>query len=87
MGRGTFADNSRRPRPVAEPPAGSVELVFRAAGHGVAFLRLGDPRVRAWADAAHPYVRGEAVQRIRPGHEFDALVCVDSVSVARYVPP
>lgn len=89
MGGGTFADNSRRPRRVPATPAGSIEETFRQAGYPVAFLSLEeplDPRVRVWAGAEHPYFRGDAVRRMRPGYEFDALVYFDSVSVATYVP-
>jgi hypothetical protein len=35
-------------------------------------------------DAEHPYGRGDAVLRMRPGREFDALIYVDSVTVATY---
>jgi erythromycin esterase len=87
MGRGTSGDNFRRPQPVAEPPEGSIERVMRQAGHTVAWLRLrdaDDQGVRRWMEAEHPYVRGDAVQRMRPGREFDALIYVDSVSVAKY---
>jgi erythromycin esterase len=88
MGGGAFADNVRRPRRVATRPTGSLEETFRRAGYPVAFLRLvtpAEPAVRAWADAEHPYLRGDVVRRMWPAREFDALVYVDSVSVAHYV--
>jgi erythromycin esterase len=87
MGRGTVGDNFRRAQPVAEPPEGSIERVMQHTGHAVAWLRLREPGndgVRRWMEAEHPHVRGNAVQRMRPGREFDALIYVDSVSVARY---
>lgn len=68
-------------------PEGGIERVMAAAGHPVAWLDLGPAAVgavRPWGDGEHWYVRGDAVQRMRPGRECDALVYVDGVSVAAY---
>lgn len=88
MGGGTFADNSRRARTVPDQPAGSIEATMRRAGFPVAFLRLGPSasrEVRDWAGVDRPYIRGPDIFRMRPGHEFDALIYVDRVSVANFV--
>jgi erythromycin esterase len=83
MGRGTIADNSRRPRSVIEPPADGIETVFRRSGHSAGLLLLRNTRsaaVRRWAQSNLPYVRaGLAVDSLIPGREFDALIYVDAV--------
>jgi erythromycin esterase-like protein len=88
MGSGEFVDNSRRPRTIPEPPAGSIETVFAGAGHPEGLLPLGwkSSDVGAWADREHAYLRGDQIFRMRPGQEFDALVWFAKVSPATYPP-
>lgn len=83
MGRGTVADNSRRPREIIPHPPGSIEETFRSAGHPMALLLLRD--VPGWAAQPRPYIRAFAtVDSMRFGREFDALVFVDSVGSPAY---
>ena len=83
MGSGTFADNSRRERPVAEAPPDSIERLLARTGAAAAFLPLTNTKneaLRRWADGEHPYIRGSSVATMRPGREFDALLYIDKVS-------
>jgi erythromycin esterase len=87
MGGGSFADNFRRPRPVAPPDTLGLESVFAQAGFPISWLALrGSPnqQVSRWANAWHTYSRGDVRMRIRPAREFDALVYFDSVSPPAY---
>lgn len=85
FGRGTVADNSRRPREIPPPARDALEAPFEEAGHAMSWLSLdASPDVLAWAAVEHPYHRGWSVQRMRPGHEFDALVYVREVRPPEY---
>lgn len=89
MGGGTFADNSRRERPVATPDTSGIEAAFARAGHPVGWMLLTgarNPGLAAWAREEHPYVRGGSTARMRPGLEFDALVYFQRVSPPTYLP-
>src|SRR5690606_35089206 len=83
MGRGTVADNRRRVREMAPPPAGGIEALFAAAPHDAAYLILTgstDSAATRWAASPRPYLRmGLERREMVPAREFDALFHVDSV--------
>lgn len=86
LGRGTVADNSRRPREVVPLPAGALEgFLGRAPGSYLVLRGNADPGVREWAAASHPYLRmGLDTLEMTPAREFDALFYIDSVGVPDY---
>jgi erythromycin esterase-like protein len=86
MGRGSIADNARRPRAVGAVPENSLEA-HMARGPGTYLVLRGnrDPAVGTWANAEVPYLRmGIDTMALTPAREFDALFYVDSVSVPTY---
>jgi erythromycin esterase len=86
LGRGTIADNARRPRGVLPIPDEGVES-FLARGSATYVVLRGnsDPAVTEWASSERPYLRsGLDTLTLTPMREFDALIYVDSVSVPNY---
>lgn len=90
MGRGTIADNARRPRAVAPIPAQGVEDFLSGDGAFRYLVLRGnvDPWVQAWGAAERPYLRmGVDTLTMSPAREFDVLLYVDSVRVPSYRVP
>jgi erythromycin esterase len=86
LGRGTIADNARRPRQVVPLPAAGVESFLAKGSATYVVLRDNtDPDVREWARTERPYLRsGLDTLTLTPAREFDALIYIDSVSAPSY---
>ena len=89
MGRGSVADNARRPRPMAPIPSDGLEAYLSRGPVTYLVLRSNrNPEVTRWANAELPYLRmGLDTLSLTPVREFDALIFVDSVSVPTYQIP
>lgn len=89
IGRGTIADNARRPRTVVPMPEDGLEAYLARGPMTYLVLRGNrDPEVMTWAATDLPCLRmGIDTLRLTPAREFDALLYVDSVSVPDYRMP
>lgn len=90
FGRGEIADNARRTRIVAPMPPDGLESFLAVGRESYVVLRSNRrPEVQEWAASPQAYLRmGLDTLTLTPGHEFDALVYIDSVGAPTFdIPP
>jgi erythromycin esterase len=91
MGRGSVANNSRAVRPMLPAPTDGVEALFAQTGFAAALLDLNagpGSTLERWSRGLRPYLRnGLAVDSLRPGLEFDALLYVQQATPPTYRMP